>query len=535
MGKKIFTLVSVFVVCLSFMLVGEESFAVEKSVKVRLPKFNVTINENKIDNLYREYPLLVYKDMTYFPMTWYDCRLLGLETKWTQDEGFKIIQSKVTSSYVPYKTKHKNRNSYNATIPTFKITANGNSIDNSKEEYPLLTFNNVTYFPLTWKFAHDTFGWEYVWDKSKGLMIKSNNPQVKTVNLPKYAGENDVAIFNGFYYFVETVNKTNKVYRVKENNLSNKELVYSYEFDYNNNLPFYIRDKALWFHYHVGTAVMGSDVYCKVNDNGKATVEECGYLDFENTSKGILEIDQGTSPYANNLWLIPTGQEREHGKSIGNPNLTYGWHIVTEGTNTGYSHDGCTTIMNDDIYILASAYPIKDSEQNYIYKINLNTNETIKITNFGVENFKIVNNKIYYVKDEDQYLYSSNLDGNNEKKLSDNKLSGYYDRYYEVDGNVYYAISDKDGNLKLYKVDTDKDKEDTLVLKEYLKSIKIENNKIICTLLSEEDYGIKVFDKSGDLNLAITDQVSDNFVNGDKILITSGSDKSIKLVELKSN
>lgn len=529
MGNKIFTLVAVFVVCLSFMLVEEESFAVEKSVKVRLPKFNVTINENKIDNLYREYPLLVYKDMTYFPMTWYDCRLLGLETKWTQDEGFKIIQSKVTSSYVPYKTKHKNRNSYNATIPTFKITANGNSIDNSKEKYPLLSFNNVTYFPLTWKFAHDTFGWEYVWDKSKGLMIKSNNPQVKTVNLPKYAGENDVAVFNGYYYFTQTINKTNKVYRVKENNLSNKELVYSYEFDYNNNLPFYIRDKALWFHYHVGTAVMGSDVYCKVNDNGKATVEECGYLDFKNTSMGILDIGQGPSQSGNNLWLTPTGQERKNGKSIGNPNLIYGCHLEGTGYNPNYS----TTIINDDIYILASTYPIKDSEQNYIYKIDLNTNETINITNFGVENFEIANNKIYYVKDEDQYLYSSNLDGTNEKRLSDNKLSGYYDRYYEVDGNVYYAISDKDGNLQLYKADTAK--EDTLVLKEYLKSIQIVNNKIICTLLSGEDYGIKVFDKSGDLNLAITDQVSNSFVDGDKILITSGTYKSIKLVELKSN
>ncbi|CAH2213847.1 hypothetical protein [Tepidibacter aestuarii] len=347
MEKKIFTLVAVFVVCLSFMLIREESFAAEKSVKVTLPKFNVTINENKIDNLYREYPLLVYKDMTYFPMTWYDCRLLGLETKWTQDEGFKIVQGKVTSSYVPYKKKHKNRNSYNATIPTFEITANGNLIDDFKEEYPLLSFNNVIYFPLTWKFAHDTFGWEYVWDKSEGLMIKSNNPQVTTVNLPKYAGENNVAVFDGYYYFVETINNTNKVYRVKENNLSNKELVYSYEFDYNNNLPFYTRDKALWFHYHVGTAVMGRDVYCKVNNNGKAIVEESGYLDFKNTSKGILEIDQGPSQSSNNLWLIPTGQERRDGKSIGNPNLIYGLHFV----GTGYNPDGSTIVVDDDIYI----------------------------------------------------------------------------------------------------------------------------------------------------------------------------------------
>ncbi|MCT4509724.1 MAG: DUF5050 domain-containing protein [Tepidibacter sp.] len=537
MGKKFFTFVTIWLVSISFMLFGEDSFAVEQSVKVRLPKFNVTINENKIDNLHREYPLLLYKDMTYFPMTWYDCRLLGLETKWTQDEGFKIIQSNVTSSYVPYKTKHKNRNSYNATIPTFKITANGNAIYNSKEEYPLLSFNNVTYFPLTWKFAHDTFGWEYDWDKSKGLMIKSNNPQVKTVNLPKYAGENDVAVFNGYYYFVETVdtvNKTNKVYRVKDTNISNKELVYSYEIDtsygFNNSLTFYKIDKTLWFYYHSGGAVMGEDVYCKVNNDGKATVEESGYLDFKNTSKGTLKIYQGPPLNGPNLFLESKegGIDKEKRKRIGNQNLTYGWHI-----QDGYSPDRCTTVINDNVYILASTYPIKDGEQNFIYTIDLDTNETIKITDFGVKNFKIASNKIYYVKDEDKYLYVSNLDGTNEKKLSDNKLEGYEDGYYEVDGNVYYTVSEQDGRMKLYKVVIDK--EDKLVLKENLRNIKIENNRLICTLLAEEDYGIKVFNKSGDLNLAITDQVSNSSVDGEKILITSGTDKSIKLVKLKSN
>ncbi|MEJ8553438.1 hypothetical protein [Tepidibacter sp. Z1-5] len=217
----------------------------------------------------------------------------------------------------------------------------------------------MTYFPLTWKFAHDTFGWEYVWDKSKGLIIKSNNPQVKTVNLPKYAGENNVAVFDGYYYFVETVNKTNKVYRAKDSNISNKELVYSYEIDtnygFNNSLTFYKADKTLWFYYHSGGAVMGRDVYCKVNDEGKATVEESGYLDFKNTSNGTLKMYQGPPPNGANFFLSSKEGGIDKEKSIGNPNLIYRWNI-----QEGYNSDKSTTVINDKVYYVKdgrAAYP----------------------------------------------------------------------------------------------------------------------------------------------------------------------------------
>ena len=53
----------------------------------------------------------------------------------------------------------------------FAITVNGKSIDNSKEEYPLLVFRDVTYFPLTWRFAVDEFGWNYTFDGKTGLNI----------------------------------------------------------------------------------------------------------------------------------------------------------------------------------------------------------------------------------------------------------------------------------------------------------------------------------------------------------------------------
>lgn len=533
MRKSVIALGVMCAIGFGLMMPVEESFAMEKSVSVTLPKFSVYLNNHKVDNQYREYPLLVYKDMTYFPMTWYDCRLLGLETEWSPEDGLKIDEGNVTSSYEPYKAKYKNGNSHTATIPSFKITVNGTAIDNGKEEYPLLNFKNVTYFPLTWKFAHDAFGWEYIWNDKTGLFINSDNQQVKTVNLPKYAGENDVAVFEGYYYFVETVGHTNNVYRAAENNTSKKELVHTYEIDraygFQNQLKFEVRDNALWFYYHQGGAVMGADIYCKINDDGKATMEHRGYLDFRSTPKGILKILHYMPPGRNNLVLFDTDQKSEDGKHIGDPKLSYGWHVGLEGEQRIFGPNHSTTILGEDVYILASFYPPEEGKLDQVYKVSLITNETTRLTDFSISDFKVMNNKLYYVKDGGKGLYTLNLDGTSEKRLSDDHIEKYIGWFAEIDGNVYYTVSIGEEQFHLYKADSSKD--DLLVLKEPVERIELVDNKIVCKLPAGEDYGIKIFDKSGELDLAITDQISKFFVYKNKILMVSTKDKSIKLIQ----
>jgi hypothetical protein len=50
------------------------SQAADVSVRVTLPDFAVNLNGHTVENQFREYPLLDYHDITYFPMTWYDSR-----------------------------------------------------------------------------------------------------------------------------------------------------------------------------------------------------------------------------------------------------------------------------------------------------------------------------------------------------------------------------------------------------------------------------------------------------------------------------
>ncbi len=70
-------------------------------------------------------------------------------------------------------------------------------------------------------------------------------------------------------------------------------------------------------------------------------------------------------------------------------------------------------------------------------------------------------------------------------------------------------------------------------MKEPVISIQIVNGKIVCQLLPEEDYGIKIFNKSGQLDLAIVDHATNLFVHDDKILIITAEDKTIKMIHLQ--
>ena len=179
MYKKILatTLLSAFLLTLSPM---PQALATD-TVQVTLPSFSVTLNGQTTGNDYSKYPLLVYKDITYFPMTYYDCRLLGLKTDWTADAGLVIDKNEdYFYEYLREVNNSKNGKKQTARIADGKITVNGKIINNSKEEYPLLVFRDVTYFPLTWRFAVNEFGWDYRFNQQEGLVI--NNDNVKLEN-----------------------------------------------------------------------------------------------------------------------------------------------------------------------------------------------------------------------------------------------------------------------------------------------------------------------------------------------------------------
>ena len=214
-----------FLLTLVFALAVFSSTAVLAEESVTLPAFDVTFSSEKVESEQRQFPLIVYKDITYVPMTYYDCRYLGLKTEWNDEtRTLSIEQTPINCAYRDYKWEWKNSKNNKASVCDFNIVVNGKTIDNSKEEYPLLTFRDVTYFPLTWRFAVDEFGWEYSFDSENGLIIKAKNYRTENVTLPNITGS--VATDGEYYYYSGEKNGKKVVYRTLVSDTKNPEVIY---------------------------------------------------------------------------------------------------------------------------------------------------------------------------------------------------------------------------------------------------------------------------------------------------------------------
>lgn len=174
--KKFILIFSLMFIALQFATMTE-SFGAEKAVKVSLPSSRVQINGITVNSKTSEYPLLVYKNITYMPMTYDYCNLLGLESNWTKEEGFIVSLRK--SNIIPIVSEDKATYSSpswaTAVITDAPITLNGRKIDNAKEPYPFLRYKDVTYFPLTFQFLKEEFNIYTNFLPDLGLAVYSEN------------------------------------------------------------------------------------------------------------------------------------------------------------------------------------------------------------------------------------------------------------------------------------------------------------------------------------------------------------------------
>lgn len=170
----------IFIVCL-FVAVqaafAAECFAADKTVRATLPTFRVDINGTEINSKTAAYPLLYYKNITYMPMTYENCKLLGLTSQWDKETGLSV--SLADPNEIPTVNEnpiqYHNPSAVTAAVVSDPITLNGHIIDNAKEPYPFLRYNDVTYFPLTFHFTKEEFNIYQHYLPKDGLGIYSEN------------------------------------------------------------------------------------------------------------------------------------------------------------------------------------------------------------------------------------------------------------------------------------------------------------------------------------------------------------------------
>lgn len=423
--KKLAVLFSIIILCFA-----SNAYAKETAV---LPTFTVSFNGQIVESDYRQFPLIVYKDITYVPMTYYDCRFLGLTTSW--DDGTRTLsieKSGITCAYRDYNLKWKNGKYNDFSVCDFNIVVNGKEVDNSKETYPLLTFRDVTYFPLTWRFAVDEFGWEYSFDSGNGLVITSDNSHVETLNLPKcegsiatdgeyyyYNGNDGDSYYEGKYYGDKYV-----VYRTPVDDLSKAEIIYEMPVT-GRRAEFSEAEGNVYFKYFAGSSpVMGRMSFCKIEKNGSVTEAyppyhyygEHGHNQLQARENGILVVgNEAHIQAATEFTYVIDGVETkvepiEEGLTMGQRR---------NGIKPNYVTEDCIKIFGDKIYY--TAYSQLNRENSSLYVIDTKTATTAKLID-GVCGFHVYNGWVNELKcDSTMIIYDNN---------------GILMRYTDINGDV---------------------------------------------------------------------------------------------------
>ncbi len=186
---------------------------VPEKASVAVPSFSVTLNGQAVDPAAWEYPILCYKDVVYLPMCPEYNGFLGLKSDC--NSYFNRLTAAVTNGEITSQTLEiipavsENGGALTAEIKDYNVYLSSQSpVKNTGLDYPLLTFRDMTYLPLTWEVCQ-TLDWELSFD-GVGLVLDTtdafrpswSSPQSHGMNAANYSVETYVLgddCYAGYY------------------------------------------------------------------------------------------------------------------------------------------------------------------------------------------------------------------------------------------------------------------------------------------------------------------------------------------------
>ncbi len=169
---KLFVSVGIF----TFLLAGSAN-ALE-SVNVSIAPFPTQISDISVYNYGVEYPVITYKDISYIPMTYSLCKKLDMQAGFDSEKGLFIVKfsesfptAEVENCFGSTSVVNSPGDVYTAHLPEYPVYLNGIRIDNRAEEYPVLNFRGITYFPLTYRFCEYDLSLRAEFSSEKGLAV----------------------------------------------------------------------------------------------------------------------------------------------------------------------------------------------------------------------------------------------------------------------------------------------------------------------------------------------------------------------------
>lgn len=548
MKRKFISILLSMTLCMGCMLIAPVA-AGAASISVTLPNFRVTLNGEVFNNDYSRYPLIVYKDITYFPMTYNDCRFLGIESTWTGDTtGLFIDSTGVTAAFNPYLTSQRNGRSYTAMIPAFPISVNGKAVDNSKEEYPIISFRDITYFPMTWKYCVDQFGWDYTFDAGSGLVITSANPKLSQIPVPQnrlpgtgwiYDDEgkknSSVMAKNGFMYYTDDKGAVRQAPLTDPTN--SKPVfqlgIWSYgdgaQFDSHH---FYEENGKAHLFFHSGGAVMGSDHRYLLKEDGQTQKIQSSYYETTLIGGKLYMYWRGPTPGPGNLRVQDADKIDVESFPLALGSADYWYYSLTDITGLPIFE-----LIGDELYVRAAKVIANQRpkpgemsstgdytlDEPAVYKVNISTNETTRVNEAkgSVVNAQIAGDYLYYICEEPDgdsratySAYKHSLKEGTETLIGDLKAEKIWQfRFAAVGDHVYYV---NDGGLYRFGENVN------LNPKAELLTINVTGGNreyLGCTFRETTDskYRVMVFDKPGKAVFKTSDCGSNVMVEGNTL------------------
>lgn len=546
-----FTKIRSFVILLTitFLLLSFPADAAAKAYKVTTPTFPVSLNGFLAsDEDY--FPLLVYKNITYVPLTQDMADLLNLRVFWEQSTRTLTIQKNPTKSTLFSgfgAPSHQKPKSFQAQIAGYNIYVNGKKIDQAKETYPILNFRNITYFPLTWRFAVTEFGWKYHFDMAKGLQIISKNydpallpneksygdnhtplnsdlpaltslKENKALKMPLSAFKEPFFYKNGnVFYFV---NRTESIEFWRQALNGKAEKIGSAAISGKDTLGYHYAElypsQDLLFASHFGGATLGSSKHYLLPDRENATLFSQNRYSFIKSHKDgfVASLFSVSGPMVGLQFIDRNGNH----KSFGTEDNIYSKGVI-EG-NMLYA-----LVQN----VLSSSTVQAGAP---LYQINLNDGKHTKLLD-RIYDFALNGNKIYYrMSEPDKDIYCYDMATQKTKKVQSLFETNHN---FSVMGNTLFTgivLNSDDSNTKtnLYRNQGGKWQ---LIAKEVQKP-QFSNSHLVYVQKEGKNNILVITDSKGNAQAKIMagQKEIDYFLNSKELIYWSWQDQTVRYFKL---
>ncbi len=155
----------------------------QEPLDVLLSENLVELNGRRYKNSDIEYPFINFLGYSYIPLTYYGCRMLGINCDWTAEEGVILSSGGEMAEDIVGENSMTEGVSEKATFYKGRLTINGQVYEYGDTAYPLIHFRNVVYIPVLWRAGMESLGIKYDYigpekmeNSERGCMVFKINP-----------------------------------------------------------------------------------------------------------------------------------------------------------------------------------------------------------------------------------------------------------------------------------------------------------------------------------------------------------------------